>query len=145
MFLLHRHDFQERKTRCFLSCTRFTLSFTCHNFFTSLRLFLKYAEATKKVRKPKPWKHPQPITIGQLRQMRDEFWDTAPHYGGQKEIWDALRAAAEADVSLAQAIVESAGVIVSNADLTLCYDERGAKYELPKYVLSEPTNLVQDS
>jgi hypothetical protein len=67
--------------------------------------------------------------------------------------------------------VESAGVIVSNADLTLCYDERGlvldfvivfilsivfrsfmrtinisgAKYELPKYVLSEPTNLVQDS
>ncbi|KAE8801477.1 ubiquitin domain-containing protein 1 [Hordeum vulgare] len=102
-------------------------------------------EATKKVRKPKPWKHPQPITIAQLRQMRDEFWDTAPHYGGRKEIWDALRAASEADVALAQAIVESAGVIVSNADLTLCYDERGAKYELPKYVLSEPTNLVQDS
>jgi hypothetical protein len=47
-------------------------------------LFLNYAETTKKVRKPKPWKHPQPITIGQLSQMRDEFWDTAPHYGGQK-------------------------------------------------------------
>lgn len=108
-------------------------------------LFFNYAEATKKVRKPKPWKHPQPITIAQLRQMRDEFWDTAPHYGGRKEIWDALRAASEADVALAQAIVESAGVIVSNADLTLCYDERGAKYELPKYVLSEPANLVQDS
>uniref|UniRef100_M8BLR7 DC-UbP/UBTD2 N-terminal domain-containing protein n=1 Tax=Aegilops tauschii TaxID=37682 RepID=M8BLR7_AEGTA len=43
------------------------------------------------------------------------------------EIWDALRAASEADVALAQAIVESAGVIVSNADLTLCYDERDAK------------------
>lgn len=108
-------------------------------------LFFNYAEVTKKVRKPKPWKHPQPITIGQLRQMRDEFWDTAPHYGGQKEIWDALRVAAESEVALAQTIVESAGVIVSNADLTLCYDERGAKYELPKYVLSEPTNLVQDS
>ncbi|KAM0889379.1 hypothetical protein ACQ4PT_027738 [Festuca glaucescens] len=105
----------------------------------------KTGEVTKKVRKPKPWKHPQPITIGQLRQMRDEFWDTAPHYGGQKEIWDALRVAAESEVALAQTIVESAGVIVSNADLTLCYDERGAKYELPKYVLSEPTNLVQDS
>lgn len=41
------------------------------------------------------------------------------------EIWDALRAAAEADLSLAQAIVDSAGVIVQSADLTICYDERG--------------------
>ncbi|KAJ0045037.1 hypothetical protein Pint_04792 [Pistacia integerrima] len=60
------------------------------------------------------------------------------------EIWDALRAAAEADLTLAQAIVDSAGVIVQNADLTICYDERGAKYELPKYVLSEPTNLIRE-
>lgn len=43
-----------------------------------------FADSTKKVRKPKPWKHPQPITVAQLRQMRDEFWDTAPHYGGRK-------------------------------------------------------------
>ncbi|XP_009334023.2 ubiquitin domain-containing protein 1-like, partial [Pyrus x bretschneideri] len=99
----------------------------------------------KKVRKPKPWKHPQPLTKSQLLQLREEFWDTAPHYGGRKEIWDALRAASEADISLAQAIVDSAGVIVQNADLTICYDERGAKYELPKYVLSEPTNLIQES
>ncbi|KAG9146155.1 hypothetical protein Leryth_015937 [Lithospermum erythrorhizon] len=98
----------------------------------------------KKIRKPKPWKHPQPITQSQLLQLRDEFWDTAPHYGGRKEIWDALRAAAEADdISLSQTIVDSAGIIVQNADLTVCYDERGAKYEIPKYVLSEPTNLIQ--
>lgn len=85
------------------------------------------------------------------------------------EIWDALRVAAEADLGLAQAIVDGAGVIVQNPDLTICYDERGsrpsldfasinvveyclliedvyviagAKYELPKYVLSEPTNLI---
>ncbi|XP_010542324.1 PREDICTED: ubiquitin domain-containing protein 2 isoform X2 [Tarenaya hassleriana] len=101
--------------------------------------------AVKTIKKPKPWKHPQPITKTRLLQLREEFWDTAPHYGGRKEIWDALRAAAEAELPLAQAIVESAGVIVQNPDLTVCYDERGAKYELPKYVLSEPTNLVQDS
>ncbi|KAI9077936.1 hypothetical protein K1719_040065 [Acacia pycnantha] len=41
------------------------------------------------------------------------------------EIWDALRAAAEADITLAQAIVDSAGVIVQSSDLTVCYDERG--------------------
>ncbi|MFQ6641031.1 hypothetical protein Gotur_016011 [Gossypium turneri] len=100
----------------------------------------------KKIRKPKPWKHPQPITKSELEQMRDEFWDTAPHYGGQKEIWDALRAAAaEPDLSQAQVIVDCAGVIVQNTDLTICYDERGAKYELPKYVLSEPTNMIRDN
>lgn len=44
------------------------------------------------------------------------------------EIWDALRVASESEVSHAQAIVESAGIIVSNADLTLCYDERGATF-----------------
>ncbi|KAJ0964860.1 hypothetical protein J5N97_025998 [Dioscorea zingiberensis] len=105
----------------------------------------KGEENTKKLRKPKPWKHPQPITRAELIRLRDEFWDTAPHYGGQKEIWDALRAAAEAELSLAQAIIDSAGVIVSSADMTTCYDERGAKYELPKYVLSEPTNLIRDN
>ncbi|KAJ7555279.1 hypothetical protein O6H91_05G029800 [Diphasiastrum complanatum] len=98
----------------------------------------------KKLKKPKPWKNVEPITRSQLKRMRDEFWDTAPHYGGQKEIWDALRAAAEADLSLAQAIVDSAGVIVTTDDLSTCYDERGAKYDLPKYVLSEPTNIVKD-
>lgn len=46
------------------------------------------------------------------------------------EIWDALRGAAEADLSLAQTIVESAGVIVSVADMTTCYDERGMLLEL---------------
>ncbi|KAK1404898.1 UBD domain-containing protein [Heracleum sosnowskyi] len=99
--------------------------------------------SVKKIRKPKPWKLPQVITKSQLMQMREEFWDTAPHYGGRTEIWEALRAAAEADLDLAQTIVESAGVIVQGADLSICYDERGAKYELPKYVLSDPTNLIQ--
>lgn len=28
--------------------------------------------------------HTEVITLAQLKQMRDEFWDTAPHYGGQK-------------------------------------------------------------
>ncbi|TYG97444.1 hypothetical protein ES288_A10G039300v1 [Gossypium darwinii] len=102
-------------------------------------------ENVKKIRKPKPWKHSEPITRTQLKQMRDEFWDTAPHYGGQREIWDALRVAAESELTYAQAIINSAGVIVQNDDLTICYDERGAKYELPKYVLSEPINMIHEN
>lgn len=27
--------------------------------------------------------------------------------------------------------------------MTICYDERGSKYELPKYVLSDPSNLIR--
>ncbi|KAF8114247.1 hypothetical protein N665_0039s0014 [Sinapis alba] len=58
-------------------------------------------------------------------KMREEFGDTAPHYGGKK-VWDALRAAEEEELSLAQTIIESAG----------------SKYELPKYVLRDPSNLI---
>lgn len=52
------------------------------------------------------------------------------------EIWDALRAAAEADLTLAQAIVDSAGVIVQSSDLTVCYDERG------KFILHFPIHYI---
>ena len=47
------------------------------------------------------------------------------------EIWDALRVAAESDLALAQTIVDSAGIIVSNPDMTLCYDERGEQELAP--------------
>ncbi|XP_057537237.1 uncharacterized protein LOC130814953 [Amaranthus tricolor] len=103
------------------------------------------SDNTKRIRKPKPWRHTEAITKAQLTQMREEFWDTAPHYGGRREIWDALHAAAEGELDMAQTIIESAGIIVQNPDLTVCYDERGAKYELPNYVLSEPTNMVRDN
>ncbi|CAI9292850.1 unnamed protein product [Lactuca saligna] len=96
------------------------------------------------ITKPMPWSHTESINRDQLNKMRDEFWDTTPFYGGKREIWDALRAAAEAELHLAQTIVDSAGIIVHEPDLTVCYDEKGARYELPKYVLSEPTNLVND-
>ncbi|EFN57096.1 hypothetical protein CHLNCDRAFT_15068, partial [Chlorella variabilis] len=76
-----------------------------------------------------------------LQRMKDEFWDTEPHYGGDRVIWDALRAACEADLETARIILDSAGVIVAAADMTICYDERGRKYELPRYVISPPSNL----
>ncbi|KAJ0500512.1 putative Ubiquitin domain-containing protein [Helianthus annuus] len=44
----------------------------------------KRDRTTKKLRKPKPWEFPRPVTWSQLVQMRDEFWDSAPHHGGKK-------------------------------------------------------------
>lgn len=67
-----------------------------------------------------------PLTEGQLRSKRDEFWDTAPAFEGRKEIWDALRAAAVAaestDFMLAQAILDGANVSVPNGELFMYCD-----------------------
>ncbi|EPS62363.1 hypothetical protein M569_12428, partial [Genlisea aurea] len=93
------------------------------------------------MRKPRPWSYPQPMARTHLIQLRDEFWDSAPRCGGRQEIWDALRAAAEGDPTQAHTVLDSAGITVHRADLSVCYDRAGVRYELPNYVLSDPTNL----
>lgn len=92
--------------------------------------------------KPK-WTSDEPLSADQLKALREEFWDTSPHYGGSREIWSALKAACEADIDTARVILEAAGIIVSVEDMTVCYDERGFKYDLPNYVISAPTNLMK--
>lgn len=98
--------------------------------------------------KPK-WKSDVPLTEGQLRSKRDEFWDTAPAFEGRKEIWDALKAAAYAvesnDFTLAQAIVDGANIVLPTGTLLECYDELGNRYQLPIYCLSPPINLIEDN
>lgn len=59
-------------------------------------------------------------------------------------IWDAIKASCESDdLATARLILDTAGVIVARPDMTIMYDERGARYVLPKYVLSAPSNLVE--
>eukprot|EP01026_Neomeris_dumetosa_P073093 TRINITY_DN74826_c0_g1_i11.p6 TRINITY_DN74826_c0_g1~~TRINITY_DN74826_c0_g1_i11.p6 ORF type:complete len:131 (-),score=17.41 TRINITY_DN74826_c0_g1_i11:988-1380(-) len=100
-----------------------------------------YSQRTKNYSKPK-WKSNEKVTLADLTRMRDTFWDTQPHYGGSREIWDALKAASEAtDIETTRLIIEAAGIIVTSPDLSVCYDEKGAKYELPNYVWSAPSNL----
>lgn len=95
------------------------------------------------------WKSDVPLTDGQLRSKRDEFWDTAPAFEGRKEIWDALKAAAYAletgDHALAQAIIDGANITLPHGTLMDCYDELGNRYQLPVYVLGAPTNLIEDA
>ncbi|KAI7796762.1 ubiquitin domain-containing protein 1 [Triplophysa rosa] len=101
------------------------------------------------LKKDKPkWKSDYPMTEGQLRSKRDEFWDTAPAFEGRKEIWDALKAAAVAlecnDQELAQAIVDGANITLPHGSLTECYDELGNRYQLPVYCLAPPVNLISE-
>ncbi|XP_051523102.1 ubiquitin domain-containing protein 1 isoform X1 [Myxocyprinus asiaticus] len=101
------------------------------------------------LKKDKPkWKSDYPMTEGQLRSKRDEFWDTAPAFEGRKEIWDALKAASVAlecnDQELAQAIVDGASITLPHGSLTECYDELGNRYQLPVYCLAPPVNLITE-
>lgn len=77
------------------------------------------------------WKSDYPMTEGQLRSKRDEFWDTAPAFEGRKEIWDALRAAASAfesnDHLLAQAILDGASITLPHGNTHL-HRDRCSKY-----------------
>ncbi|CAH3145063.1 unnamed protein product [Porites evermanni] len=92
-----------------------------------------------------PWTSEMPLTEGQLRSKRDEFWETAPAFEGRKEIWDALRAAAETDDhTWAQAIVDGANITLPTGSLQDAYDELGNRYVLPVYCISRPTNLIKD-
>lgn len=79
-------------------------------------------------------------------RKRAEFWDTSPAYEGRKEIWDALKAAAEAletgNRDLAQAILDGASITLPTGYLSDCYDELGCRYVLPPYVLSRPLNIL---
>lgn len=85
----------------------------------------------------------------ELQAKREEFWDTAPVFDGKVEIWQALKSAVEAceakNFQLAQAIIDSANIILPNGFLNDCYDELGNRYQIPIYVLVKPSNLLKKS
>lgn len=101
----------------------FHLSFP-HFFLLLISVALGRNQPLKRER-PK-WKSDYPMTEGQLRSKRDEFWDTAPAFEGRKEIWDALRAAANAfesnDHLLAQAILDGASITLPHGNTHLLAD-----------------------
>lgn len=60
-------------------------------------------------------------------------------------IWDALKVAVSApDAESAKVILEAAEVIIAEPDLSVCYDQKGRKYDLPIFTLSDPINVLPD-
>lgn len=130
-----------------------TLTNTTASYYNSNNnnnLFSQYIPPTgknKKLKKDfiKNFKFDRKITENQLNSKRDEFWDTAPAFEGKIEIWAALKAAVEAyeqkNFQLAQAIIDSANIILPKGFLNDCYDELGNRYQIPIYVLAKPINL----
>nr|GEU82340.1 hypothetical protein [Tanacetum cinerariifolium] len=90
------------------------------------------------VRKPTPWGFPNgPISKTQLQEMRNEFWHNVALAGGRP----AIRAATEVDLRNAQKILQENNIRLGNQDMSICYDDNGTRYDLPLFVLSEPTNM----
>lgn len=64
-------------------------------------------------------------------------------------MWGSLRLAIEllreGDVGDAQGVLDASGVTVPTGDLVDgCYDEQGALYQLPAWVVAEPLRIVED-
>ncbi|RUS27962.1 hypothetical protein BC938DRAFT_482511 [Jimgerdemannia flammicorona] len=99
------------------------------------------------IRKNIKWTAESSMTMGQLQSQRDAFWDTAPSYEGRREIWQALRAAVEAqDLKLAQSILDAANITMpTGSPADGCYDELGNRYVIPTYCLVEPTNMIRSA
>lgn len=43
----------------------------------------EYVGRVKTYKRPR-WRSEGPITHQELQRMRDQFWDTEPHYGGDR-------------------------------------------------------------
>jgi len=102
-----------------------------------------------KPRRDGTWTSPVPITRSMLHRQRTEFWETAPQYDGLVETWNSLRVAVELshqnDLTTAQAVLDSAGITIPTGDLGQgCYDELGHRFLCPEFVLSEPSNIMDD-
>ncbi|KAI4089239.1 MAG: hypothetical protein LQ344_005534 [Seirophora lacunosa] len=82
-----------------------------------------------------------------LEKERSEFFDT--RVTGRGEVWGGLKLATEllreGDVQDAQGVLDASGVTVPTGDLVDgCYDEQGALYQLPAWVVAEPERVVED-
>ncbi|KAL2067053.1 hypothetical protein VTL71DRAFT_1477 [Oculimacula yallundae] len=105
--------------------------------------------------KPHIWKsQTRTWTRAQIDAERIAFFDTRT--SGRQEIWQAIRTALEIlwaggdpeedgeRMATAQVILKAAGTTIPTGNLTQAvYDGFGARYDLPDYVVSDPTNLVE--
>lgn len=93
-----------------------------------------------------PPARPAHLTPCLRRRRSATFWETTS--SGRPVVWSNLRVAAEAmingDYELASTVLDAADIRVPHADLTLAYDALGARYEVPRHVYSNPTNILSD-
>lgn len=100
--------------------------------------------------------HPPPWTRSQIERERAAFFDT--RVTGREEVWNALRLVCE---MLRQGNVADAQTVMDTTNLSSpqgrvardrgqhqhrggIYDERGALYDIPAWVVTDPQDVVED-
>ncbi|CAF0744482.1 unnamed protein product [Brachionus calyciflorus] len=147
--LSRRSHADNHRSSSFSNITSNSFHSNLSNSHTQFSIYVPPTGKNKRLKKPnvKYFKSDKKISESQLAAKREEFWDTAPAFEGKPEIWSALKAAVEAlenkNIQLAQAIIDSANIIVPNGLLSDCYDELGNRYQIPIYVLAKPSNLIK--
>ena len=98
--------------------------------------------------RPHVWTSKRQWTRSQLDRERREFFDT--RVSGHSEIWATLRTViellADDDINTAQSILDAAAITVPTGDLKNgAYDVNGNLYQLPEYIISDPSNILLDN
>lgn len=88
------------------------------------------------VKKTVAWK--ATLTEDQLRAKREEFWRSRTT--GRRQVWLALREAAETDAQTASMLLQAAEIFTEKESMTICIDTNGIRYELPPFVINDPVS-----
>mmetsp|Transcript_4417 Transcript_4417/g.6248 ORF Transcript_4417/g.6248 Transcript_4417/m.6248 type:complete len:243 (-) Transcript_4417:59-787(-) len=99
--------------------------------------------AGKRITKGPIWKYGSPVTKQQLNDMRVEFFAT--RIEGNTYIWQVIKASCEAliegDEELCNSLMVASALICPSGMMTLCYDDSGFEYKVPRYCFSYPDDM----
>jgi hypothetical protein len=57
-------------------------------------------------------------------------------------VWNALKASIDTDMATAKMLLDSAHVTMENDTISVCWDRRGIKYEIPTFVINDPVSFT---
>ncbi|KAF1826528.1 uncharacterized protein K489DRAFT_376950 [Dissoconium aciculare CBS 342.82] len=138
---------------------------SAHAVLSGLSASIPHSRPNARIRAPSPIARsprnvsPQqpPWTRSHLERQRQIFFET--RVAGRKEVWDVVRAAADAlvrgQLAEAQALLDAGcvtcptgrvakGRAKSDRERGGVYDDRGRLYEVPEWVLRDPDDIVED-
>lgn len=88
------------------------------------------------IKKTPAWK--ATITEDELKARREEFWRSRT--SGRRQVWLALREAAETDAETALLLLQVAEISPEKDSMMVCLDNTGVRFELPAFVINDPVS-----
>ena len=115
-----------------------------HEFNINKRLYwslytpLKDVYVGKGIKKTNGYQAHEPLE--EIKKKRKIFWDT--RIENSQQTWAALKMACESEDEVSDdtiAVMKSAGIKLIRQSLSMCYDENGFRYELPIFIINDPS------